>query len=235
MKKTFWITMGLFVLSVIIIVIKREVIAENNNSADILWIPFLFFALSIKFFYVTILLIPIMIWVLVTLISKTDSEIIKIAGLSFFIFVTAMQLIFAFSILPEKPIKKEIVAGFGGEEQMLEVIKERIIVENPSVDFHLVEQEYSERVDEGRKLPSLNYVFDVTYTDEDNTVYSGGFETSVMCSGVKIDDCHPIYTNFKHLKNAEGKEVIKETNEEFLERTQSEDYKYNPWEINPHY
>ncbi|MEK4385735.1 hypothetical protein MKZ25_07985 [Solibacillus sp. FSL W7-1464] len=230
MKKTFWITTALFV-----IIIKWEVITENNNFEGIFMITFLLFALSIKFFYVTIFLIPFMIWFLVTLISKTDSEIIKITGLSFFIFVTAMQLIFAFSLLPEKPIKKEIVASFGSEERMLEVIKERIIVENPSIDFHLMEQEYSEEVDEGRKLPSLNYVFNVTYTDEDNAVYSGGFETSVMCSGGTIDDCHLIYSNFENLKTDEGKEVIKETDEEFLERTQSEDYNYNPWEINPHY
>lgn len=243
MKKTFWITLGLFVLSLLIVIVQWDVVQERSFGFQLIFLfGFLLLVFIIKFAFLSIVLIPLIILVVVLLVRKIESAILKTIALSFFMFFTAINLIGAVSLLGEKTTKETIIESFGGEENMLAVVKERIIAENPTIEFQLVKQEIEEDenelyIDAGIELPLLNYVFDVVFTDEDGTIYKGSLETTVMCSGGEEEDCHLLTDEFKNLKTADGiaYEVVQETEEEEIERVFAEDYEVNFWEVNPRY
>lgn len=99
MKKTFWITLGLFVLSLIIFIVKRDVVNEGSLVFNFAFFFVFIFLVFMNFPLIGVILIPLIIWIVVLLVKNIESEILKMVALSFFMLFTAINLIEAASLL----------------------------------------------------------------------------------------------------------------------------------------
>ena len=190
MKKSFWVTLLLFIASAIVIIMKADEITQISGGFSLFYFTFfLFIGLFTQLPFIGIPMLIIGFLIVFLIIKYVDNDLIKTTFLLFFMFFTAIQLIATYGLFMTKTLEEEVLSHNGGEQQFIQMIDQLIQTNNPSSKLALTKSSYSaQSLYTGQEpVPIAKLEYTIQGVDAFNTAYEGKVSIQVSCWDIELD------------------------------------------------